>query len=470
MYTIIRKADILFRRSLILILLLVFSGVIFASSTEWYTQGKTFKPKTRVEIVLKNTMDSERINCPVIIKRESFPLPDVHEMWVTVVDPGLPSAPAPDAETLRIYGGHQMREEKNGHAIFHQLDDIDKDGIWDELVFITNFKAHEEKVIYVYIGENSRGWNKHYTHANIGSYCRHLMPFWETEYVGWKIWFANAVDVFAKRQPVLMSHELYIQNLDGYGVSAINPDWGSDIQSVARSFGAGAVCLFEDPEVPDSASTPRFTPVQAELPNNSLWNAGQISDTRYAYEVVVNGPLRSMIKIKTLNWNTLSGSYAYEQYYTVYAHQHYCHSKVVFTEFNPKHNKVDVGCGLRKKPEESLFVQEDGVIITAGPEGIRDPELIDDRKEYIVDFIGGALAVKQEYKPQYRFLTERDGNHAFSVTPDKNNSFEYLLFAAWSEGPLINDFDNFQEYTLDISEQFNTPITIGACAVEHRLK
>ena len=42
----------------------------------------------------------------------------------------------------------------------------------------------------------------------------------------------------------------------------------------------------------------------------------RISDTRYAYDVIVNGPLRSMIKIKGMNWNTGNGFYEYEQYYT----------------------------------------------------------------------------------------------------------------------------------------------------------
>ncbi len=138
------------------------------------------------------------------------------------------------------------------------MDDLDKDGIWDELFFQTDIKANSEKKIYIYLGENIRGWNKHFTHANIGSYARHLMPFWESENVGWIIWFANSVDVYAKREPLLMSNHLYMDNLDGYGVSAVNHDWGSDIQSVAGSFGGGAICLFENPQQPDVASMIRI--------------------------------------------------------------------------------------------------------------------------------------------------------------------------------------------------------------------
>ncbi len=444
---------------------LLSSNYIDAQDQPWYTQGK-FRPLTRIEFILENQIDLMRKNCPVIIKREDFPLPDVHEMWITVVDPSLPPADEPDAEILRIYGGHQLKKETNGHAIFHQLDDIDKDGIWDELVFQTDFEPFEQKTIHVYIGENIRGWNPHGTHANIGSYCRHQMPFWETEYVGWKIWFANCLDVYAKRKAVLMSNELYMQNLDGYGVSAINSDWGSDIQSVAETFGGGAVCLFENPSTPDSVSTPRFTPVQARDAQGSYFNAGQISDTRYAYEVVLNGPLRSMIRIKTMNWNTNSGSYEYDQYYTVYAGHSYCTSKVIFKIFDPVNQGVRMGCGIRKKPQEDWFLHDGGAIITAGPEGIRDPENIDDREEYLVEFIGTSIVVKDKYQPEYQYISSRQGNHAFKVIPDENKSFEFMLIAAWSEGPVLNNYKDFKDYTLNIALQYNSPVQVSSFEIQ----
>ena len=413
-----------------------------------------------MEFTISNTLDIDRQHCPVIIKREDFPTPDIHEMWITVVDPELPSFEGPSDELLRLQGGHQLRKETNGHAIFHQLDDLDKDGIWDELFFQVDIEAGANKTIFIYLGENIRGWNKHLTHANIGSYARHLMPFWESENVGWKIWFANCCDVFAKRKPVLMSNHLYMDNYDGYGVSLINEDWGSDIQGVAGSLGGGGICLFEFPEVPDSISLPRFTPVQAELAPGSLWNAGQISDTRYAYEVVVNGPVRSTIKIKGMNWNSGSGYYEYEQLYTVYAKQSYCTSRVRFTTFQPKKAGVMMGCGFKKKPEEDHFIQDGGMIISSGPEGIRDPEKIDDREDYQVDFIGSALVVKDKYHPEYQFVPGYHGNHTFSVTPGHDNSYEYLLSSAWSEGAVYNNKNDFTDYIRKTHLEFNNPVEI----------
>jgi hypothetical protein len=425
--------------------------------SDWYTQGG-FEPLTRIEFTLINELDMDRENCPVIIPRSGFPMPDLHDIWVTVVDPALPPAGEPSQELLNLQGGHQLRKETNGHAIFHQMDDLDKDGIWDELFFQTNLAPLEKKTIYVYVGENIRGWNKHYTHANVGSYCRHQMPFWESENVGWKIWFANCVDVYAKRKPVLISQHLYMKNLDGYGVSAIDQDWGSDIQGVAGSFGGGAICLFEHPDKPDSVSMPRFTPVQTEKCPGTLWNAGPISDTRYAYEVIVNGPLRSIMKIKTMNWNSGSGSYELEQYYTAYAHQSYSTCRVEYALFAPAKQGVLMACGIRIKPEEKWVITDNNMVISAGPELIKDPEKIDERDDYKVDFIGSAIVVKDKYAPIYQYVSAREGNHALKITAPENEGFEYMLFSAWSEGAVLNNYEDFAAYVETSKRGFNNPV------------
>ena len=219
----------------------------FAAGNGWYTEGDNAH-KIRIKITLINTLDFDREECPIVIPREVLPIRDIHEMAVTVVDPSLPSRPMPSKEVLRWQGGHNIREETNGQQLFYQCDDLDKDGVWDELYFQTNIKAGERKTMYLYIGFNQRGWMKHGTHAAIGSYCHHLMPFWESANVGWKHWYTDTADVFGKRVPGLMANVLYMDNRNGYGVDY---DHGTDIQRVADSFGGGATCLFDYPAFPD---------------------------------------------------------------------------------------------------------------------------------------------------------------------------------------------------------------------------
>ena len=100
----------------------------------WYTEGN-YIPETRIKVTLQNTLDFDRTDCPVVVTRNRMPLPNIGDHWVTVVDPTLPSQPDPTGEELAKLGGFITRRETNGHYLYYQLDDIDKDGVWDELFF-----------------------------------------------------------------------------------------------------------------------------------------------------------------------------------------------------------------------------------------------------------------------------------------------------------------------------------------------
>ncbi len=282
-------------------------GGVLAQSAGWYTQGD-FAPTRRLVFELTNDLDLDRVAVPVVLARAQLPVTDLHELEVTVVDPALPPAPPPGAERLKRGGGHELLGEANGHILPQQMDDLDKDGVWDELFFVTDIKARQKKRIDIYLGMNQRGWNPHETHAGIGSYVRHLVPFWESKNIGWKLWFPTSVDVYGKRKPMLMANRLYMENLDGYAVSLEDPALGSDIQSVEDSFGGGGICLFESPGDPTAVSVPRFTPARSAAGVKANFNAGQVTDTRYAYDVVVNGPVRSMVRVKTMNWKSGKGT------------------------------------------------------------------------------------------------------------------------------------------------------------------
>ncbi len=433
----------------------------------WYEMGH-FIPAQRIEITVVNTLDIDRPDCPIVITRDQMPVQDLHEMWVTVIDPyGVPRG-EPSKERLRQYGYHEIRAEKNGRKVFHQMDDLDKDGVWDELFFIADLKAHERKKLFIYIGFNDRGWNKHTTHATIGSYCRHLVPFWESEYVGWKLWYPTDCDVFGKRVPQLMSQHLCMENFDGYGVPA---DMGSDIMGVSSSLGGGGIALYEHPAYPDSISRPRFTPARTEAGFTGAWNVGQISDCRFTFDVVVNGPLRSMIRIKTMNWKTGSGSYELEQTYTAYTRQNYSTCKVKYPEFLPKNEGTLFACGIKQHPNQSTYYQNGGLVLTAGSEEIVNPDDVDGIQKITVDYVGTACIVKDTYNPEYHFYPNPasdgstgnfswQGDHTFKIEPADDHTFEYLIAASWSEGGPYKTAEDFKNYILRVGKEYNNPAEV----------
>ena len=442
-------------RAAIAIALAILPIAAQSDESTWYVQGD-FKPVRRVEFVVHNGLDRERLNNPVTIRRDQLTaLPDVHELSITLVDPGRPGRPEPSADLLRRQGGHEARGERNGAWIPYQLDDLDQDGLWDELFFMADFAAGEKKVFYLYLGNQGRGWAAHGTHAGTGSYMRHTVPFWESANIGWKLWFHTDIDVFGKREPVLMSQRMYMENLDGYGVSTVDPAFGTDIMQVNNSFGGGGVGVFEDTDNPNVVSRSRFTPKY----QGTNFNAGPESDSRYAFTVLANGPVRSVVRAQTFNWVSGRGKYELEQVYSAYAGQSFSTSRVTFTKFEPDNPDADFAVGIRKHVGEDHFYEGNGILISGAPEEIRNVDDENVREENLtVDYVGTALVVAERYSPEYIFVPDYSENHAFRITPNEQRSFEYLIAAGWSEGSVNRTAEEFEEYVLRTAEEFNSPV------------
>ncbi|WP_126174311.1 DUF4861 family protein [Altericroceibacterium xinjiangense] len=450
------------RRILLAAFLLAHGSAAVAAEGPWYTQGE-FRPEQRIAIEVRNPLSQARTESPVVIRRSDLPmLHDVHELSITLVDPAGTPRSEPSIRTRAAEGAHGRVAEANGRAFDYQFDDLDEDGLWDELFFIADFAPGETKTVYAYLGPQQRGWNPHRTHAAIGSYMRHTVPFWESENVGWKLWYPTDIDVYGKRQPQLMSNRLYMENLDGYAVSLIDPKLGSDIMTVADSFGGGGIGVFDDPTQPEAVSRPRFTP---EATGGDNFNAGPVSDTRYAFSVLANGPLRSIVRVRTMNWDSGQGEYEVEQVYTAYAGQDYTTAKVHFPRFEPEHPGAAFAVGIRQRPGETGFVQKDGMVITTAPEIIRNPDDVEAvQPDMAVDFAGTALVVRDEYNPDYVFSPARGGNHIMRVKPTAHNGFEYLLAAGWSEGTGPATAEAFRIYVENAAREYEAPVQFVAAS------
>lgn len=431
----------------------------------WYNMTG-FAPDQRVEIRVHNPLNVARKNSPVVIRRADLPmLRNTHELWISIVDPTQKGRDEPSAETRALEGPHGILAETNGHLVEYQFDDIDQDGLWDELFLMSDFGPNETKVFYAYLGKQMRGWNPSHTHAAVGSYMRHSVPFWESENVGWKLWFPDSADVYGKRKPQLMAPKLYMDNMDGYAVSLVDPGLGSDIQSVDDSFGGGGMAVLDNPADPKDVSRMRFTP----LANfDGRFNGDPEKDTRYAYTVVANGPLRSMVRIRIMNWNSGHGRYAADQIYTAYAHEDYATAHVHFTQFQPA-GKARFAAGIRKHVGETVFRQSGGMVLSAAPETIRNP---DDHEavqpNMKVEYAGNAMVVKDIYKPRYMFSEPRQGNHLMIIEPAPDQSFEYLIVAGWSEGVVRKTPAEFEAYVETVARDYNAPVTFAGAKVEKK--
>lgn len=437
--------------TLAIIVFLVVSAA-FAENDAWYTEGD-FQPGVRVKLTLTNTLNFSREDCPVVIARQEMPVRDINSNMVTVVDPALPPAPELPKEKADLYRSHAFKPETNGRNLPYQFDDLDKDGVWDELFFMIDIAARETRTIYLYLGFNGRGPYKLETYATVGTYLRRSVAFWESNRMLWKLYFPTDVDLIGKRTPVLVGYESLVTNRSDYSMPV---EQGSDIMSVSSTFGAGGICLFEHPATPDSISRPRFSPASG---------AGQISDTRHAFDVVTNGPLRSMIRVRTMNWRTGSGEYALEQLMTAYRNKCYYTCKVKYLTFLPENQGTSFGCGIRRIMNEStssnLGVMRSGGTLISPGENIT----IGGNE---ITFEALALVVKDEYQPEYQSVKAFGGNHTYRIPVTGDRSYEYLVASAWSEGLEHTDARLFRHYVLKEAQEFNNPLVLESAVVEKK--
>ena len=416
----------------------------------WYEEGGNYVPTTRIKVSLVNKLEIERKDCQVTIHRNRFPFRNFGPREIIVVDPSLPPRPEPTREEKLRFGGHLPRGEINGQYIHYQLDDLDRDGMWDDLFFMTDFKPRETKTIYLYIGYNNRGLYPHKTFAAIGDYGRHPVPMWESEYLTWKLFFPTDVDIQAKRDLMLNGYYSLTNNMSGYHFEF---DRGGDIMTVSTTFGGGGICLFEHPAVPDSVSRPLFSPYR---------KTGPLHDTRFVFDVVCSGPLRSIVRAHTLNWRTGNGEYELEQFYTAYSNKNYSTCRVIYSKFFPENNRTAFGCGIRKIMQEDEFIQEGGYIISNS----FDMDVIDpnpetiDRQRATLDFAGIALVVRDEYSPEYQAIRSYQGNHTFRIPETDNLCYEYLITAGWSEGPIASTPESFKRFVKETALEYNSPIVV----------
>lgn len=444
----------------VLIVLILSAGIASSQTkTGWYTEGKDYAPTKRIRITVSNPLNMPVKGCPVVVPRSSLPSQNIPERWIGIVDPNLPSDPEPTVEQLKKMGGYVRRKETNGHYVELQVDDKDKDGIWDEIFFMTDLAAKESRDFYIYIDHYERGLYEHEVHASIANYGRHTVPLWESKDMGWKLWYPHDVDLHGKRSPMLTAYYEYSTNKSGYYMPW---EMGTDIMTVANTFGAGGMCLFENPADMENPARAYHSPFK---------NKGPFSDSRFAFDLVYNGPLRSMIKVTTTNWNSGRGFYELEQYYTAFAGKSWSIVEAKFNKFLPPSADVKFGAGIRRIMNEYTSVNKKGIAISMGKDveaRIPDEDIGDEVLS--VPWQGIGLVIKDKYKPEYQTIKNYGGNHLFKMPVTSDLSYEYMILGAWSFGEVNNNEKAFVKYVDDEALKYNNPPVIGVHGYEEKSK
>ncbi|WP_298313988.1 DUF4861 domain-containing protein [uncultured Aquimarina sp.] len=206
------------------------------------TEKHTIKAKY---ISFKNILDVNRTDESIVITRDKI---------LSILD-SIPNNKIP------------IIKDSSGKTIPFQLDDLEKDGIWDELSLTLDFTSNQTvKLELTTIARESIpsftprtnirfgiGTNKINVkevleqnrtgdpRANDSLFYQMEGPAWENDKVGFRFYFdpRNGIDIFGKTTSELV--------LDRVGLGDANyhelDDWGMDILKVGNSLGAGALAI-----------------------------------------------------------------------------------------------------------------------------------------------------------------------------------------------------------------------------------
>ena len=264
--------------------------------------------------------------------------------------------------------------------------------------------------------------------------------------MGWKLWYPHDLDLHGKRKPMLTAYTEYSTNLSGYYMPW---ECGTDIMMVAKTFGAGGMCIFEDPADPEHPARAFYSPTK---------DMGPIKDTRFSFDVVANGPLRAITKVSTRNWNSGKGYYDVDQYYTVIAGKSYCRVNVQFKKFLPPGDSAQFGAGIRKIMMEYRSVHQNGMVVSMGKNVLaRIPDENIGDSALVVPWEGIAMVIKDKYRPEYVAIKNWDGNHLFRMPVTGDLSYEYMVLGGWSFGEVNNNEKDFLNYVETERLNYNNP-------------
>lgn len=268
------------------------------------------KEAKKQKITIKNNSDIERTDEPIVISHKDF-----------------------TAQFGEVSEQKNIVLKQNNEPIPSQLDDLNGDGVWDELVFVCNIPkkstieieitfsdsairfpqrtnvrlaiSEERNDVFTEVAQETMPTRfvhsepKRYQYEGVG---------WENDKIGFRNYFdvRNAKDLFGK-----LTDELVLEN------AGINENyhelntWGMDILHVGPSLGAGGLAMYE---------------------NDSLIRLG---DTEKAsYKFITEGPVRAIFELSFEGWDVNDAVYSVKEVISIWKGKFWFESNVTVENFD----------------------------------------------------------------------------------------------------------------------------------------
>ena len=360
----------------------------------------------------------------------------------------------------------------NGEYIPCQLDDLDKDGQWDELAFVYTLTANEKTDLNIKwiaqadypkftpctnirygkmaepgkIVELESDWHGKDNLARGEGYPYQMDGVaWENDKMGFRHYFdgRNCRDVFGKRVLDMVLDTVGIKPDgcpgDTYHVLA---DWGRDIMSAANSFGLGGLAILSQD------SLIRLGVTIDELTDNV--------DSTF-YKLVTEGPVRSVFKLDFYGWQVRNSKIDVYETVTIWAGK-YGYENLIETSALPDKSALVTGI-VRNFNDNELVEKNIENKITV--------MMTHDKQTYNKEwYMGMALTIPAENLLE-TFDTPNQGTGIIAtwcakLKPGSNGKYKFNTYAAWElQDERFTQSDFFFKMVTDEASKAISPVKVG---------
>ena len=369
-------------------------------------------------LTLKNPLAVDRTDETIVLKRSE----------VEAISGAIPDGFAP---VLKL----------NGQPVPSQVDDMNRDGKWDELAFCVNFKASEtislniENIAIAQYPEFEKRTNvrlgilQHdHSSLEVDQYeapsCKDSFKIiaqgesvsWENDKMGFRNYFdcRNVKDLFGKLKPGLIIDKIHTPEIPDYHVLS---DWGMDILHCGSSTGSGGLAL---------------------LDADSLYRLG--STDGYEYQKIAEGPVRSVFDLKYTGWHINGQNLSATERISIYPDKYWFQSDVTMPGISGGKQIVTgiVTSLLKNQPVDFEANSDYRAIATLDKQSLNNDEL------------GMAVLLKKDevtkvarttdidfYKLGYRTVDEKQFSNIISQTYyvaqkiEPEEPAKHYFFAVW---------------------------------------
>jgi Domain of unknown function (DUF4861) len=392
-------------------------------------------PRGEIMLQISNPSDLQRDDATLLIPRTEM------ASWMDITGENLPL----------------LFDEKDT-PLSCQADDVDGDGVWDELFALIDLSPKEQKkVILRFVdpadypefetrtnlrlgdaskagypnlsrGNRLEGISYHNYSGNTDSNFQMEGLAWENDHVGFRNYMdqRNGMDIFGKLTHEMVLDSVGIKNKESYHNEA---EWGMDILKVGTSLGAGAI---------------------GYMYNDSIYRVGDNGSGDC--QIVFEGSQRSRFKLSFSNWKVDGSATELVHQLDISAGKHYYQSQVTYSGNDLEMNLV---AGIVNMKSKELHVLKPGENHTA--------LLTHDLQAEDNSMLAMALLIPNEYLVKYGETRESGEGiiqsyyAALDAAPGK--PVPYRFYALWEkEDPRWASLEEISKFMEEEAALWTQPV------------